>query len=104
MKSGDAMIVETAAGQHHVHYYDRQSYGDNNKPVHGATVGEYTVVNPNGSSRDFAHGPHANTDAAARRGANPNAKPWAAGKAAEHITSQAFLAQSGIPFRDKRGY
>lgn len=93
MSHGSEMQFEVARGgapgtQVHVRYERQQSYGDDNKPVRGAYTGVYTVTHE-GRSRGFYHGPHATTDAARKRGADPNAKAYAAEKARQHILGLA---------------
>lgn len=93
MGHGDEFQFEVARGsapgaQVHVRYEHEQSHGDNGAPVRGAYTGRY-VVTHNGRSRTFDHGPHATTDAARKRGANPNAKSWAAEQARSHILGLA---------------
>ena len=56
-----------------VSYHRRQSQGDNGKNVAGAYTGAYTVQFPGGRTSSFDHGPHATTDGARKKGANPNA-------------------------------
>lgn len=82
-----------------VSYHRRQSQGDNGKNVPGAYTGSYTIQYPNGRSESIDHGPHATTEAASRRGANPNAKSWAAGKASEAVVRHL---QSSRNFADRR--
>lgn len=93
MGPGHEMQFEVARGsapgtQVHVRYDREQSYGDAGQKVHGAYTGRYTVTHE-GRSRTFEHGPHATTDAARRRGANPNAKAYAAEQARSYILSRA---------------
>ena len=93
MSHGTEMQFEVARGsspgtQVHVRYDREQSYGDAGQKVHGAYTGRYTVTHE-GRSRTFEHGPHATTDAAARRGANPNAKAFAAEQARQYILGRA---------------
>ena len=83
-----------------VSYLRRQSQGDNGKNVPGAYTGGYTVEFPNGRSQYFDHGPHATTEAAARRGANPNAKAYAAQKVSEAVVAHLHAAKMG--FNDRR--
>jgi hypothetical protein len=90
---GNKVIFTGPGGTHTVSYYDRLSYGDNGKPVRGATIGGYAVTDDRGHTHGFDHGPYATTPAAARSGANPNAKKWAAEQAANAITSSHFRAQ-----------
>jgi hypothetical protein len=113
MKSGDRMKFglnpEVEGTSYEVSYHDRPSYGDNNQPVPGATVGEYTVHHPDGRVTEHSHGPHANTDRARKMGANPNAKGYAADQAGKQISaglSRAHMAAAtgmGGVFNDKRG-
>lgn len=74
--------------QVHVRYDREQSYGDDGRKVHGAYTGRYTVTHE-GHTRTFEHGPHATTDAAKRRGADPNSKMWAAEQARSYILGRA---------------
>jgi len=71
-----------------VGYHAEQSYGDNGKPVRGAKIGYYHVHHE-GRTRLFEHGPHAETEQAARRGANPNAKSMTAEHVYSHILGLA---------------
>lgn len=104
LKHGQSAQFEGPAGNHTVSYYEHPSMGDNGSPVHGATTGEYTVTGPDGRSKDFEHGPHANTITAARRGANPNAKGYAADQAGKSIMDSHVRAQrQGGMFNDRRG-
>lgn len=86
-------------GKIKVSYHERQSYGDNNQPVRGATVGEFTVQYPNGKTTTHEHGPQANTQGARNKGANPHAKQWAAGQAHDAVVSH--LSKQRL-FNDKR--
>lgn len=93
MSHGTEFQFEVARGSApgttvHVRYDREQSHGDNGAPVRGAYTGRYTVTHE-GHTRTFEHGPHATTDAAARRGANPNAKAFAAEQARSYILSRA---------------
>jgi hypothetical protein len=101
LKHGETVELGDPAsnGKIKVSYHERQSHGDNGQPVRGATTGEYTVEYPNGKTSVHAHGPHANTAAAAKKGANPNAKPWAAGQAHDAVVSHLSKARL---FNDKR--
>lgn len=85
MKHGDSATFEGNGRRVRVSYYSRPSYGDDNRPVRGATTGMYDVddANSNHGIATFHHGPQANTDAARRRGADPNAKSLTAQKAYE---------------------
>jgi len=93
MSHGTEFQFEVARGSAggtpvHVRYDRSQSYGDDNKPVRGAYTGAYTVT-AHGRSRTFEHGPHATTDSARKKGADPNAKAWAAEQARQHILGLA---------------
>jgi len=93
MSHGTEFQFEVARGsapgsQVHVRYEHEQSHGDNGAPVRGAYTGRY-VVTHDGHTRTFEHGPHATTDAAARKGANPNAKAFAAEQARSYILGRA---------------
>lgn len=89
MSSGDSMDLSVNNYPYSVRYDSRQSYGDDNRPVRGAEVGEYTVTHPNGGVTTHPHGPHALTEQARKRGANPNAKGWAARQAWAAISASA---------------
>lgn len=104
MKHGETRRLGAGGQEYFVNYYADQSLGDNGKPVRGATVGHFNVQWPGGSSNNYHHGPHATTPQAAKRGANPNAKTYAAEEAMKAITNHARTAQSGMAgvFRDKR--
>jgi len=84
----------------HVAYHEDQSYGDNGKPVRGATVGTFTVRYPNGRGEYHRHGPQANTAEARRKGANPNAKGYAADQVYSSVSKH--FATSPV-FNDRRG-
>jgi hypothetical protein len=93
MSSGAEYAFEVARGsapgaQVHVRYDAEQSHGDNGSPVRGAYTGRYTVTH-NGRTRTFEHGPHATTESARKKGANPNAKSYAAEQARSHILGLA---------------
>ena len=83
-----------------VSYHRQQSYGDMGSRVPGAYTGAYTVQYPNGRSQSFNHGPHATTESSARRGANPNAKAYAAQNASEAVVQHLHAAKLG--FSDRR--
>lgn len=87
------------SGQVEVSYHRRQSQGDNGKNVPGAYTGEYTVDFPSGRSQSFSHGPHATTPMAAKRGANPHAKAYAAENAWSAVTRHLTTAGT---FNDRR--
>ena len=89
MQSGDQHQYHVGGHEMGVRYDSQQSYGDDNKPVRGAVTGVYTVTYPNGKSTGHYHGPHALTEQARKRGANPNAKQYAAGKARDAMISYA---------------
>lgn len=95
LKHGESATFASPESNGHVKvsYYERQSHGDNGQPVRGATTGGFVVEYPNGKSESFDHGPHANTAAAAKRGANPNAKQWAAGNAQRAVVSHFSRAK-----------
>lgn len=99
MKHGEQRQVVVNGKQFGVDYYERPSEGDNGKPVRGATTGTFTVEHPNGRTSSHYHGPHANTEAAAKRGASRDAKGYAAREALEAVTKHAML---GHLFNDKR--
>lgn len=93
MSHGTEYQFEVARGgapgtQVHVRYDHEQSYGDNGSKVHGAYTGRYTVTHE-GRVRTFEHGPHATTESAARKGADPNSKAWAAEQARSYILGRA---------------
>src|SRR5690242_327404 len=102
LKHGETLELGDPAsnGKIQVSYHERQSYGDNNQPVRGATVGEYTVRYPNGKTTVHEHGPQANTQAARNKGANPHAKTFAADQAHNAVVSH--LSKQRL-FNDKRG-
>lgn len=83
-----------------VRYHRRQSQGDNGRNVPGAYTGTFTVSYPNGRTQTFDHGPHATTPTAAKRGANPNAKAYAADQAHAAVVSHLHSAKLG--FNDRR--
>lgn len=83
-----------------VTYHSSPSYGDNNKIVPGATVGHYEVQYPGGRTSRHEHGPHANTERARQRGANPRAKSWAAEQALKEIDTHFRASRN---FNDRRG-
>ena len=83
-----------------VSYHRRQSQGDNGKNVAGAYTGAYNVQYPGGRTQSFEHGPHATTEGARKRGANPNAKDYAARNAGEAVVSHLHAAKLG--FNDRR--
>ncbi len=101
LKHGETVELGDPAsnGKIQVSYHERQSLGDNNQPVRGATTGEYTVQYPNGQTSVHEHGPQANTQSARNKGANPNAKSWAAGQA--HDAVVAHLSNAKL-FNDRR--
>lgn len=99
LKSGETAAVTANGKSFEVTYHASQSYGDNNKPVRGATTGTYSVKHPDGTTSRHYHGPHANTELAAKRGANPNARQYAAGEAVDAITSKA---RRTAHFNDRR--
>lgn len=102
MKHNDEVKLQIGGHPWSVHYHEEQSYGDNNQPVKGATTGMYTVTHGDtGRQNYFMHGPHATTPAAARKGANPNAKGSAAGAAVDHIISRSADHSSAV-FNDRR--
>lgn len=105
MKHGETRRLAVGGSEYEVHYYADQSFGDNGKPVKGATVGHFNVQFPGGSSNNFHHSPHATTPAAAKRGANPRAKQYAAEQAMAAITKHSSMSRAGMHgvFRDKRG-
>lgn len=107
MQHGDQVTAESGGRKFTVHYHERQSLGDNGQPVRGATVGEYTVVDHKGGiASTHPHGPHAKTDAARRRGANPNAKGYAAQQAISKMMDTWARIGRGTPdprlFNDRR--
>lgn len=96
MKSGEVKQFTLRRGKAtpatvSVHYESSPSYGDDNQPVRGASVGRYTVstFDVGGRSRTFEHGPHAETEAARKRGANPYAKALVAGHVRDHLMGLA---------------
>lgn len=91
--------ADSGNGKLRVSYHERQSHGDNGQPVRGAVTGGYVIEYPNGKSTSIDHGPHAKTAAAAKRGANPNAKGWAAGQAHDAVVSHFSNAKL---FNDRR--
>ena len=93
MQPGDQKQVVAGDATYTVHYDGRQSYGDDNHPVHGASVGHFTVVHPEGNTTVHPHGPFAETEEAHRRGASPDSKTWAANHAWEAIGRNAFARQ-----------
>lgn len=99
LKGGESTHVVANGKTFKVSYSSDQSFGDNGKSVRGATVGHYSVEHPDGTYTLHEHGPHANTEQAAKRGANPNAKGYAVGKAVESIMSKA--SRTSI-FNDRR--
>lgn len=93
MSHGTEFQFELARGsapgtQVHVRYDHEQSYGDAGQKVHGAYTGRYTVTHE-GRSRVFEHGPHATTESARKKGADPNSKGWAARQAEQYILGRA---------------
>jgi hypothetical protein len=84
----------------HVRYDDEPSYGDNNKRVAGATTGRFTITYPGGRTSVHEHGPHANTERAAQRGANPNAKTLTAARVEDEVHSHFTTQRMG--FNDRR--
>jgi hypothetical protein len=98
MKHNEILMGQANGAHFSVHYMESPSYGDNNQPVRGATTGMYTVSPEFGRQSYHEHGPHANTAAAARKGANPNAKYFAAEQAAHAVH------ESSMPsiYRDRR--
>ena len=83
-----------------VRYDSEPSRGDNGKIVPGATTGRYTITYPGGKTSVHDHGPHANTEGARKRGANPNAKPWTADRVSQEVVSHLHARQLG--FNDRR--
>lgn len=79
--------------EYRVRYDSQQSHGDNGRPVRGAVTGHYTVTYPDGSTSIHEHGPHAETDAARKAGANPNARSFAGEHARQAIISHANRAK-----------
>ena len=93
MSHGTEFQFEVARGgapgtQVHVRYEHEQSYGDNGSKVPGAYTGRYRVTHE-GRERVFEHGPHATTESARKRGADPNSKMWAAEQARSYILGRA---------------
>lgn len=99
MKHGETRTLEAHGKQYGVSYHSDPAKGDNGQLVRGASVGTFTVDYPDGSYTFHRHGPHANTEAAAKRGANRSAKPYAARLAMEAIGAHA--AKAAI-FNDRR--
>lgn len=71
-----------------VSYHSQQSYGDDNRPVRGAVTGAYTVEHE-GRYRHFEHGPFAETEQAAKRGADRHSKHLTAYRVEDHIKGLA---------------
>jgi hypothetical protein len=103
IKDGESRDFAANGRSVRVSYGSSQSLGDDNRPVRGATVGTYHVhsVDAQGNLGKLLaaeyHGPHANTPGAAKRGANPNAR----GYAAQHAYEAAMTHLSG-GFADRR--
>lgn len=113
LKSGQSMsYVNSSAefaeqGPKHevrVRYDSEPSRGDNGKLVAGATTGRYTVTYPNGNTTFHEHGPHANTEGAARRGANPNAKTMVADRVHNQIQEHFYAKNGGFNDRRRSAY
>lgn len=94
LKNGDSMglinsshefATQGPAHEVRVRYDSEPSYGDNGKKVPGATTGRYTITYPGGRTSVHEHGPHANTEGAARRGANPHAKTLTAARVEDEV-------------------
>lgn len=99
MKGGDSLALKANGHDFKVHYNSEPSRGDNGKLVPGATVGHYSVEHPGGRYTTHEHGPHANTEGAAKRGANPNAKQYGVEQAVGSIMTTARTASV---FNDRR--
>ena len=96
----DSDGVGRASQEVSVSYHRRQSQGDNGKNVAGAYNGAYTVQFPGGRTASFDHGPHATTEGAYKKGANPDAKAYAAENASKAVVSHLHAAKMG--FNDRR--
>lgn len=104
MQHGEEKRVAVGGSEYSVFYSSQQSHGDNGKPVKGATVGTYAVYTKDTHLGYFSHGPHAETDQARKKGANPHAKGYAAGQAMGAINHHSSMSRAGMHgvFRDKR--
>lgn len=71
-----------AAGAFRVRYTAEQAMGDNGQPARGYTTGHFHVTDPQGKVTSFRHTPHGPT--------LTGAKGYAAGQAAQMISSAAF--------------
>jgi hypothetical protein len=101
LKHGETRSFQAAGGEPvKVSYHTRQSHGDNGKRVMGAVNGEYTVEYSGGRTTSHDHGPHANTESAARRGANPNARGMTASRVESEVTRHLHAEKMG--FKDRR--
>jgi len=99
LKGGQSAVVQANGHEFKVSYSSEPSRGDNGKLVSGATVGHYSVEHPGGRYTTHEHGPHANTEGAAKRGANPNAKTYGVEQAVSSIMQTARTANV---FNDRR--
>lgn len=100
MKPGQLRQFNSGGQTFTARYHARPSTGDNGKRVSGATVGEFTLEHPGGRVTTHEHGPQANTEQAARRGANPNARVYAAENASRTMATHWQTAKMG--FNDRR--
>jgi NADPH-dependent ferric siderophore reductase len=82
MQHGEQRTYSHAAGQFNVRYEAEQAMGDNGLPARGYTVGHFHVTDPSGAVTSFRHTPHGPT--------LTGAKGYAAGQAAQMITSPLF--------------
>lgn len=103
MKSGEEAQYALNGHQFKVSYSSSPSYGDDNRPVRGASVGRYTVTHPDGKQTRHEHGPNADTPAGRKAGANPNARGLAGADAwGAMMQSTSKLDQKAGVFRDRR--
>lgn len=101
MKSGEVLKGQLGGKNFAVSYDAEDSYGDNGQKVRGATIGRYHINHETGGQKTLPHGPQANTEAARKRGANPNAKALTAHAAAEHLTRMSTPSAADV-FNDRR--
>lgn len=103
MKSGEEAQYALNGHQFKVSYTSSPSYGDNNRPVRGASVGRYIITHPGGERTYHEHGPNADTPQGRKAGANPNARSLAGLDAWGAMTRSARRedARAGV-FNDRR--
>lgn len=109
LKSGQSVSLAASSKQFaeqgpahevRVRYDSEPSRGDNGKIVPGATTGRYTVTYPGGKTSVHEHGPYANTEGAAKRGADRNSKPLTAERVSSEVVSH--LHAKSLGFNDRR--